>query len=72
MKEIKARIEPVPWKLSKEEIHRFEKDLAQAMNRTYDFNEIEGKILQMDADQNGFVERREWVDYCREQAGFPP
>ena len=57
-------------KLSKEEVHRFEKDIAPSIGKTYSFAETEQKFTNMDTDQSGYIDRAEWVAYCRKEAGL--
>ena len=56
--------------LSREEVHRFEKDIAPSINKTYDAERVDEKFNAMDTDQSGSISLREWVAYCRREAGF--
>ena len=57
-------------RLSKEEVHRFEKEIAPSLGKTYNHAEVEHKFTEMDADRNGTVSRAEWIAYCRREAGL--
>ena len=57
-------------KLSKEEVHRFEKEIAPSLGQTYSEQDVDRKFAAMDTDENGFIERSEYIAYCRKEAGF--
>ena len=57
-------------KLSSEEVHKFEKEIAPSIGKKYDQAEIARKFAEMDVDSSGYVDRQEWINYCRREAGF--
>jgi len=57
-------------RLSKEEVHRFERDMAHGLGKTYSYAETDQKFLNIDTDRSGTICKQEFVAYCRKEAGF--